>query len=78
MYELSEIIAETIAYIDYTKDNNEITKGDLIDSLRMRLCIIMGKIISYPVTTNFALPYITRNVHDIENKTIMDKFFCED
>lgn len=74
MYELTEIIAHTVAYLTSAEQDTSISKEDLIESLRMRLAIIMGKIIAYPVTTNFALPYLERIVDQTTDSQILDEF----
>lgn len=74
MYELTEIIAHTVAYLINAEQDTTISKEDLIESVRMRLAIIMGKIVAYPVTTNFALPYSERVVDHTTDSQTLDEF----
>ncbi len=51
-------IAECITYLEECKSDSEMTKEDLCDAIRERMCVFMSKVVSYPVMTNFALPVI--------------------
>lgn len=77
MYELVEILAHTVAHLEEAAQDNSVSKEDLAADMRNRLCIITGKILSYPVTTNFALPYRPRGLYNEEAQTAMDNFFSE-
>lgn len=51
-------IAECILYLEACKSDSSMTKEDLCDAIRERMCIFMSKVVSYPVMTNFSLPVI--------------------
>jgi hypothetical protein len=51
-------IAECIRYLEECKSDREMTKDDLCDAIRERMCVFMSKVVSYPIMTNFALPVI--------------------
>ena len=58
MSNLVDIVAYCIEYIEKAERNQELDKFDACEEIRRQLCIIMQKIISYPTTTNFALPLL--------------------
>lgn len=56
MHELTELVACGVEFLDEAKGNEEVTKEDVISGMRERLCVIMGKLVSFPTVTNFSLP----------------------
>lgn len=58
MSDLAEIILKTVEHLEKLNDDGSVTKKDVCEDVRNRLCIMMSKVISYPVLTNFAIPLV--------------------
>jgi hypothetical protein len=58
MYDITEIIAEAIVYLEKAQSSDNIEKWDACEEIRRRLCIIMQKMVSMPVVSNFAMPLL--------------------
>jgi hypothetical protein len=56
MHELLELVGDTVQYLDAAGADAGVSKQDVVDSARERLCRIMQKIVAFPLTTNFSLP----------------------
>lgn len=59
MHELMDLLVESVGYLDAAGANADVSKTDVVESMRERLCVITGRIIAYPSVSNFALPYTT-------------------
>lgn len=62
MNEFLELLAETVAALDKIEADPAESKKDLADAIRARLCVITGKLVAYPVITNFSLPCVTEGL----------------
>jgi hypothetical protein len=58
MHELVTLLAETVAALDAAEADAAVSKADVVDMARKRLCVMMGQVVAYPVVTNFALPCV--------------------
>ena len=67
---LLEIVSETISHLESCRQDESMTKGDVCDAIRDRMCILMGKIVSYPVMSNFALPVVAVDTTRSHNVTL--------
>lgn len=56
MHELVELVATMVEYLDAAAADAAVTKADAVEGARERLCGIMQKLVSFPLTTNFSLP----------------------
>lgn len=77
MYEMIDLVACSVAFLDEVENNENVCKQDVIDSMRKRLCIITGKIVSYPIITNFSLPCVTQEL-TMENNPELMSFFANE
>ncbi len=78
MKNLVDIVANATEYLATARDNNCISKADVCDAMHMRLSIIMSKLVSYPVCTQFALP-LDPGPSDIDNDNeALHEFFTRD
>lgn len=50
-----EQLLETTHYLDKCKTDKSITKEDVVESMENRMCMLLGKLISVPTSTSFAL-----------------------
>jgi hypothetical protein len=50
-----EQLLETTQYLDKCKTDKTISKEDVVESMENRLCMLIGKLISVPTSTSFAL-----------------------
>ena len=69
-----DIVSEVIAHLESCKKDDAVTKEDVCEAIRDRMCILMSKIVSYPVMTNFALPVVPENVTRSDN-ALLSEFF---
>ena len=60
MQTLLELLALTVEYLDAAERDAGVTKQDLAEALRNRLCVITGKVVAQPVVSNFAMPPAAR------------------
>lgn len=67
MKTLVEIVSDTVEYLDRSSMNEDVTKQDVVESVRNRLSVIMSKLVSYPVCTNFAVPLAPTNMSSNDN-----------
>ena len=77
-YELMDILVDTVKHLENLKGSNSASKEDVCDDIRQRLAIIIGKIVSFPVTTNFALPHCDVDISQSNNEDIIHFFEEED
>lgn len=56
MQSLVEIIAKSTEFLKEASENANVSKEDVCDGMHMRLSILMSKVVSYPMCTQFALP----------------------
>jgi len=56
MKTLVDIVAEATEFLDASRSDDGVSKEDLCDSMRNRLSVIVSKLVSYPVCTNFSIP----------------------
>ena len=71
---LVDIVGETIAYLESCKHDESVTRGDVCEAMRDRMCILMSKLVSYPVMTNFALPVIATDTTKSHNAHLSSFF----
>lgn len=75
MKSLVDIVADTAEYLEDAKKDSETTKEDVCQGIRNRLSIIMSKLVSYPVCTNFALPLPRAETQPASDNDSMREFF---
>ncbi len=64
MHDLVTLLAETVAVLDAAEADAAVSKADVVDMARKRLCVMMGQVVAYPVVTNFALPCVEASLGD--------------
>jgi hypothetical protein len=67
MTTLCEIVAETIEHLDKCRADDSISKWDTCEDTRKRLCLIMSKLVVYPITSNFTIPVLAYNTPFSDN-----------
>lgn len=74
MSNLLEIVVDSVAYLDSACENEDMTKSDVCDSMRNRMCVIMSKLVAYPVCTNFSFPVGCSSDEKADNESLRDFF----
>lgn len=73
MHDLTEIIGLCVQYLDAIETDSSVTKKDVCNDIRNRLCVMLGMVIGNPVSTNYALPYVEIDPM-ANNQTGLEKF----
>lgn len=76
MNNLVDIITDSTEYLDTVKNDPSITKDDVCDTMRNRMCVMLSKLISYPLCTNFSMP-ITMNINNSDDNEMLKSFFLD-
>lgn len=74
MFEIAQVVADTVAHMEKLRRDPVASKGDVCDDVRERLAVIMSKLVSYPVVSNFALPYVDIDYNVSNNQELNDYF----
>lgn len=73
-YELVDILVDTVAHLDKLKESTSASKEDVCDDMRQRLAVLLGKVVSVPVTTNFAMPHCDVDISQSNNEEVNRHF----
>lgn len=76
MYELSDMIANSVEFLEKARGDEGVSKEDVVEGMRKRLCVMMGKVVAHPVVSNFALPCVARE-SCFEHNPEVQRFFSE-
>lgn len=73
-HDLVQVIAQTVDHLDKLNMDASASKSDVCSDIRNRLALIMGKVVAYPIATNFSLPYVDVDL-SVSNNEELTTFF---
>eukprot|EP00961_Rhodomonas_salina_P299874 3939288-Rhodomonas_salina.4 len=75
MPDLCELVAHAVAYVEEAEADAALSKSDLADGVRMRLCVLLGRLVAHPASTSFALPCAPCAAGDAESARVLQEFY---